>query len=177
MKRVLLGNGPGNALGLWVTKPGYDVLTASDTQFLQSPGIANLGAALTGVIHTTDPLPLAWSSSPYRTPEDTYGDYQTRCDCICGLYFAHSLGYAPIVWSDIQTSISATDPYSWNNPQDNTSVSIQYVRMMSNATYVGIEAAGYYVTHSDLYNHSFAIAGSVWLNSQVHWAALTAPIG
>jgi hypothetical protein len=191
MKRVILGANPGaygGGYGLWVSKPGKDAASAAQEDFLVAPGLNNALAILTGVFAAGATLALQSQGTEFNKSLDSYGDYLSEIPCIYGAYVNHSLGFSPIMWSDINYALMSVfgpgDYYQLpatagtNGDPSYFDQTGFYVAAYVDATKVGIEMHGNMIVY-EYYGSSayvFPLASSVTLNLALHYAVLNAQV-
>jgi hypothetical protein len=182
MKRVILGANPAaynGGYGLWVSKPGKDAGSTNMNDFLVAPNLNNTVGPFSIILPVGAAIPLASQATGYVVSIDSYGDAAAITPCVYGIYWTHSLGFVPMVWTDVTAS-----PFS--NSYYNSGTSIQsadaqpyqgiewYVVSYADNTKVGIEVHANLETQLN-YGGSitnYPIASTFLLGRSIHLAVM-----
>ena len=150
MKRIIVGSNPtgyGGGEGLWISKPGIAATSGNAADFLVAPGVNNAFGNLSATLAATSTMALiSQSATSINHSINSFGDYVSTRLCVYGVYFPHSLGFVPMVWSDLDPSIVGNTTIGYYaNPGgiavngDTANARTLYFCNFADATNVGVE--------------------------------------
>lgn len=187
--RIILGqnagafNATGQNQGLWISKPGKQATSSAIGDFLVAPGLNNVLSPLSVILAAGSSIPFVSQGTSTVVSIDSYGDAAALTPCVYGLYWPHSLGFVPMIWTDITQSpnsnsyYSSTTSFPTSDAQPYQGVE-WYVVSYADSSQVGIE---FHATLETQLNYggtitNYPIASDFVLNVAIHFAVMAVQV-